>query len=296
MFKAIKLVLLSLALSCVAHGSDFDFAKIKQSVFNIAVLKGRGVFVNPLTGFPNAAMRATAFSVNTPKFGTIMVTNNHVCRDLYIGLPIIILNEDGYIQNDKDFDLVTDVFTEAGQDICIFKTKNQHPGLNLSSTDPKRYDKVTITGFDGEVQMMISQGYIYGSARVAYYDHMQDCESQKFQIFSPNWFVCRDFKVVPIYKETIQLKSTAKVSPGWSGSPVLNDKSEVVAIVNAYDIPTETDNKSESYLHTASEIQHAIDTATFVPFNDKSIVKQVEVTRDYEEIFNDLGIRPNFLQ
>jgi hypothetical protein len=295
MLKAIRLLLLSLSLISVAHGSDFDFAKIKQSVFNVAVLRKSGVFVNPRTQEFIPMMRATAFFVNTPT-GTVGVTNNHVCRDLHKGIPSIILNEDGVVKSLSDLDIITDVYMEPGKDICIFKTKLPHPGLNLGKVDPKRYDHVTITGFDGEIQMMISEGYIYGTAVERYFNHFDKCAESKFAPFSPNWFICEDYTVIPIYTETKQLKSTARVSPGWSGSPVLNANSEVVAIVNAYDIPTEQDNKEESYLHSVSEIQHAIANAQFIPFNDKSILQEVEVTEEYEEIFGDLGVPAHFLQ
>lgn len=291
----IGITFLSVILNGVTSHADFDFSKIKQSVFNVAVMKMSGVWVNPQTQELIPMMRATAFFVNAPS-GTIGVTNNHVCRDLNKGLPSIILNEDGLVKSFNDLDIITEVYMEPGKDICIFKTKKPHPGLNLAKADPKRYDKITITGFDGEIQMMISEGYIYGIATEHYFHHMEDCKTSQFRVFSPNWFICQDFPTIPVYAETKQLKSTARVSPGWSGSPVLNKDSEVIGIVNAYDIPTEQDNKEESYMHTVSEIQAALAKAQFIPFNDKTILNEVEITEEYEQIFFDLGMPTHFLQ
>lgn len=281
--------ILSILLSILIFSlpvSALDFKSIKKSVYKIEVLKK--------TGVPNAVLySATGFFVNDPKLGNVLVTNNHVCDSMYLGIPIIVLNENGELHDATDFEGIAWIYLAPGMDVCIAKLLNQDkifPALKLSDKDPKRYDPLTITGFDGEEQMLISEGYVYGQAKEKYFDHVEKVSPTTQKPLSAEYYMAQEFGSIPMFKEITQLKSTSTISPGYSGSPVLNDKGEVVGIANAYDPPTEADSRMYSYIFPVSFIKEALSKATLGAYMQDYFIKRKKYLLEWKSINNDVEV------
>lgn len=284
--KLIPLIIGCVLFGAIAIAGGLDFNEINKSVYKIQVLKK--------TGVPNAELYSgTGFFINDSKLGNVLVTNDHICASMYKGLPIIVVSDDGELKTGEDFEGIGWVYLAPGMDICIAKLLKQDqtfPALKLSTKKPKIYDPITVTGYDGEKQMLISEGYIYGETKERYYDHVEKISPTTQRPGSAEYYMADEFGSIPIFKEITQLKGTTRVSPGYSGSPVLNVKGEVIGIVNGYDIPTEVDNKSYAYFFTADHIREALKSAELGPYNHAYFLKRERYLLEWHSINSDVDL------
>lgn len=270
--------LVSLVFAVALNANAISYSSVKKSVYKIVFFKKTGLRVPVSTG--------TAFVVKNGKEG-VFVTNNHLCESLAKMTGFVIIPENGEVKSEQDLDKITEAYMYKGADICLFKTAKQYKALPMAKKPAAMYEKIAITGFDGEASMMPSEGYIYGRSVSNYFSEMKDCKTQPPRPFSIGFVMCLDHDKYPDYSRVEQQKSTAKISPGYSGSPVLNMDGEVVGIANAYDPPTPRDLKSYSYIFTVDQIRKVLSSAKFVPSDDKSIAETVELLKAFEEIIDD---------
>lgn len=223
-------------------------------------------------------MVATAFALNYMG-NTYIVTNNHVCEGLAGPGDSYIKIRNGSTEDlANDYDLITDVSITRNSDVCIMKTANPHPGLNMSKSPASLYQTVTVFGYLGRSDFsMISPGKLYGSEAVEDFAGFISCKERPPAIKSVEAIICAMYGYYPLLSRSTVYTATVNIGPGFSGSPVLDNNGDVVGIVSRYMPPSKIYGNGDGIFYSTEYIINAIQTATFIPVDDEQLEKNVKV-------------------
>ena len=140
----------------------------------------------------------TSFRVNAGST-SYTVTNKHCCGAKNVG-------KDMWVGNIPE----TIVFVHPSADVCLL-TNSTHEGLNLSNESPRVGDSIVSIGFPRGRTYERSYGKVKNT---------------------------RDTALVPPFNIVVGVYTTALTEPGGSGSPVFNNKMEVMGVVFLYERST----------------------------------------------------------
>ena len=279
------LVGLALFLISFSAKADLDYARLQQSVYKVYKMNAK----------EEPHMVASSFAVNYGN-ATYLITNNHVCFGLAGPGKAYIKVNNGPSEkytNPADYDQIVQVSPLEGSDVCVIRTKNQHPGLNFAWSPLKIHQPVTAFGYIGRSDyIMISHGYMYGTLDVMDYDGFRDCQAYPPK-FTKDKIICIVYSKYPIFKKNYLATANVNVGPGYSGSPVLDVNGDIVGITARYMPPSSIYGNGDGMFYDDSFIINAITTANFIPVTSPELYedsKLIDYVNGASEFFESLKI------
>jgi S1-C subfamily serine protease len=163
----------------------------------------------------------TGTIIESGVFGSLIITNKHVCESIETDW-LIVNNNKGYrINRYKTFDR---------HDLCIIETKaNLNVSVKISGTFPKIGDKSVVSGHPMLLPQTVTTGHYGDEIKINVVTSVRECTEEES---TEDPMGCSFFGK-PVTEIHDAQYSTNLIQPGNSGSGVFNEKGELSAVVFA---------------------------------------------------------------
>lgn len=170
---------------------------------------------------PEQSSGGTGSVLESGMFGSLILTNKHVCQSIEKGW-ILIQNNKGYrINRFKMFDR---------HDLCIVETRaNLGVSTKLAGKFPKIGDKSIVTGHPLLLPQTVTTGHFGDELKIEVVIDVRECTAEE-EKETP--MPCAFFGKAITEEYETQYTSNL-IQPGNSGSAVFNEKGELSAVVFA---------------------------------------------------------------
>jgi len=172
----------------------------------------------------NRAMNhgGTGLVYNSSTHKSWILTNDHVCK---------VVKDGGSVLAQKGNYQVHSIVESKQSDLCVVSVLDDlKVNTVLSSTAPKVYDDVLVSGFPALMPNVISKGHLSGRAVIPVFIGVKPCTEEDIQ---NNPLMCVFLGGTPIIKYYESVLTSATIMPGSSGSGVYNVNKELIGVVFA---------------------------------------------------------------
>ena len=176
------------------------------------VIKAKAVMPIMSGGRPSCTSFRTKY-----KGKYFIITNRHCCEG---GANVFTRHIKNVLVVDKMVKKI--IATHSNHDICVLESEKSELYLKLSNSTLKKYEPVRVIGYPYGGMQTLYEGFY------AYFDPLSRAIRSQTQMM--NGQIMTEFVIEPTYNFSV------RAYPGNSGSPILNMKHEVVALLNAVSV------------------------------------------------------------
>ena len=165
----------------------------------------------------------TGLILSSQKHKSWILTNDHVCKVVKNGGGLVISNKGKYQANS--------MIESQQSDLCLLSVLDDLKiNTRISSTAPKFYDDVSVSGFPALMPNIISKGHLSGRSVISVVIGITPCTEDDIK---NNGMMCLFVGGIPVIKNYESVLTSATIMPGNSGSGVYNSEQDLIGVVFA---------------------------------------------------------------
>lgn len=214
--KKVKTILIGAAL---VTGLYMLFGSVSTSSNPTDITKNAVMIVNKAMNHGG-----TGIIYQSKKEGTLILTNDHVCRAISNG---------GFVKTTENQYQVQSMLESQVSDLClVYVPSNLKQNTKVATESPETFSPEKVSGHPALMPTVISSGHFSERNIITVMTGTRPCTAEDAN--DPlNSLYCGFFGVVPVLKSYESVLVTSTIMPGSSGSGVYNSNNELSGVVFA---------------------------------------------------------------